>query len=78
MISNRETGSIPVTHLFIFLGGIMPEIFEFYRNNSDFKMYVDKYSRKHRMLPETALSHRLIFEAYLYYKGNTSRQLPTI
>lgn len=46
----------------------MPEIFEFYRTNKDFKDYVDKYAAQHRMLPETALSHQIIFEAYVYYK----------
>ena len=43
------------------------DVYELYKNSEDFKAYVDKYATKHRMLPETALSHKMVQEAYGYY-----------
>lgn len=46
----------------------MAYVAEFYRNNKDFKEWVDKYAKKHRMLPENCFNHALVKETYLYYK----------
>lgn len=43
------------------------DVYELYKNSEDFKDYVNKYATKHRMLPETALSHKIVQEAYGYY-----------
>lgn len=46
----------------------MAYVTEFYRTNKDFKEWVDKYAKKHRMLPENCFNHALVIETYLYYK----------
>ena len=42
---------------------------EAYRDNSEFKEYVDKYCVKHRISKEEALTHKLVQE-YLDYLLN--------
>ncbi len=38
-----------------------------YRNNSNFRNYVDRYAVKHRLILDEALEHELVRQAYLYY-----------
>jgi hypothetical protein len=39
---------------------------EFYNNNPDFKVYVDKYRRKHDVSVEEALTHEIVRQKYLH------------
>lgn len=44
---------------------------EFYNNNSDFKVFVDKYCKKHSITVEEALQHEIIRQVYLQYSCET-------
>ena len=33
-----------------------------YKRNKDFRDYVDAYCRKHRLIPEVAIKHKLVQE----------------
>lgn len=39
-----------------------------YANNPDFKRYVDRYARDHKISVAEALQHKLVQEAREYYK----------
>ena len=40
---------------------------EFYENNADFKMYVDKYSKQRGFSVKEALKHELVRQVYSSY-----------
>lgn len=48
---------------------ILLEISEAYKEHVDFKNFVDKYARDHRMLPEDCFHHAIVIETYRYYTG---------
>lgn len=40
----------------------LPKIKSYYEVNDDFREYVNKYARTHRMLPEDCLKHIIVKE----------------
>lgn len=44
------------------------ELRRYYKENEDFKAYVDKYSTKEEITPDQALTHAMVREAAAYYK----------
>lgn len=44
---------------------------EYYNNNPDFKIFVDKYCKKHCLTVEEALQHEVVKQVYLQYSGET-------
>lgn len=38
-----------------------------YRYNTKFREYVDKYCKKHQILPAAAMEHQIIWNVYLMY-----------
>ena len=47
----------------------MTDIFNYYRSNKDFKEYVDRFAKKHRMLPEFAMTCQIVVDYYKYLKS---------
>lgn len=43
-----------------------------YDNNPNFKAYVDRYSKMHKITPIEALNHEMVRQVYLLYKEDTS------
>lgn len=41
---------------------------EFYKSNTDFKEYVDRYCKKHKCSIEEAMQHKIIECVYEQYK----------
>lgn len=40
---------------------------EFYNENADFKGYVDRYCKKHKVTVDEALAHEIVKQVYLQY-----------
>lgn len=53
---------------------------EMYSTNADFKVYVDKYLKKHEIDLETALTHQMVknYAAYLKDRGEMEQVLPNL
>lgn len=48
-----------------------------YDNNPEFRAYVDRYSKSHKISAKDALYHEIVRQVYLNYKyGENSRQNP--
>lgn len=48
-------------------------IAEFYENNKDFKLYVDRYCQTYRLSVDEALKHELVRQVYLMYREDAKR-----
>lgn len=47
---------------------------EYYKENADFKAYVDKYARDYKLSVEEALESALVRQAYEYYKEEQEKE----
>ena len=52
----------------------------FYNDNADFKMYVDRYAKKHQIDAKMAMQHLLVKYAYVDYKKKKEEKIeqPTV